>query len=147
MRFRLYGVISLVFLTLIMSCNDTFDEHDDGIVFDDDCTKIDSATYEKLVGLVYITTDDSIVFDRGINTFKRKIHLIPCNEDIKKYLFKTYNTLLYVKNCQQNPWVEVHGNFITSDTLETLPQFKFNFISFIDSYEDRAELDKKIFGE
>jgi hypothetical protein len=133
-------LISLLFGAILLSCNNRDNAtagFDDKNVTVENCQEFDFEKSSKLVGLAYITTKDTIVFlsTSAIHTFQRKTHLIPCNESLRKDFFREYDIFLYLKNLNDKPWVEVHGNFITSDTIEELPQFMFHYFSFVDSLE------------
>jgi hypothetical protein len=90
-----------------------------------------------LKGTLNINSKDTIVFENidKRNEWQRKIHLIPSSNNLKEYIFKSYDSYLYQKNFNEKFWVSVEGKFIPTDTLEHPQQFIFNFVALIDELE------------
>jgi hypothetical protein len=87
-----------------------------------------------LVGIVSITTSDTILFERGDlrNEWQRKIQLIPCSVSLRDYMLKNYNSFLYLKNFDEKFWVSVYGRFIVQDSSESSPKFLYNNCGLLD---------------
>jgi hypothetical protein len=105
------------------------------------CDQINEDSLVTLKGTLNINSKDTIVFENidKRNGWHRKIHLIPCSNNLKDYIFKSYDSYLYLKNFDEKFWVRVDGKFLTNDTLESRQQFLFNFVALIDELE--AEKD------
>ncbi|MDP2176010.1 MAG: hypothetical protein Q8K70_08885 [Bacteroidota bacterium] len=102
-----------------------------------DCENVFHDRSVVLNGVLYINTKDSLIFHNLdlINQMRygRKMHLIPCNENLKNYIFREYDIFLYLKNHEDNFWVSIEGQFLTPDTLRRPQQFIIKSISIIDT--------------
>lgn len=101
------------------------------------CDEINEDSLVVLEGTLNINSKDIIVFENvdKRNEWQRKIHLVPCSNNLKDYIFETYDSFLYLKNFDEKFWVKVEGNFLTADTLEYPQQFLFQFVALIDEIE------------
>jgi hypothetical protein len=90
-----------------------------------------------LKGTLNINSNDTIVFENidKRNKWQRKIHLIPCSDNLKNYIFKSYDSYLYLKNVDDKFWVRVDGKFLSTDTIKSTQVFVFNFVALIDELE------------
>lgn len=101
------------------------------------CDQMNEDSLVFLKGTLNINSKDTIVFENidKKNHWQRKIHLIPCSNDLKDYILSMYDSYLYLKNFDEKFWVSVEGKFLTSDTLESPQQFLFHFVALIDELE------------
>ena len=101
------------------------------------CDKIDEDSLIILKGTLNINSNDTIVFENidKRNGWHRKIHLIPCSNNLKDYIFKSYDSYLYLKNFDDKFWVRVDGKFLSTDTTKSTQVFVFNFVALIDELE------------
>ncbi len=85
------------------------------------CDQINEDSLITLKGTLNISSKDTIVFENidKRNKWQRKIHLIPCSNNLKDYIFKSYDSYLYLKNFDEKFLVSVEGNFLTAGTLES----------------------------
>jgi len=99
------------------------------------CDKIDEDSLIILKGTLNINSNDTIVFENidKRNGWHRKIHLIPCSNNLKDYIFKSYDSYLYLKNFDDKFWVRVDGKFLSTDTTKSTQVFVFNFVALIDA--------------
>ena len=105
------------------------------------CDKIDEDSLIILKGTLNINSNDTIVFENidKRNGWHRKIHLIPCSNNLKDYIFKSYDSYLYLKNFDDKFWVRVDGKFLSTDTTKSTQVFVFNFVALIDELEALAD--------
>ena len=105
------------------------------------CDKIDEDSLIILKGTLNINSNDTIVFENidKRNGWHRKIHLIPCSNNLKDYIFKSYDSYLYLKNFDDKFWVRVDGKFLSTDTIKSTQVFVFNFVALIDELEALAD--------
>jgi len=105
------------------------------------CDKIDEDSLIILKGTLNINSNDTIVFENidKRNGWHRKIHLIPCSNNLKDYIFKSYDSYLYLKNFDDKFWVRVDGKFLSTDTTKSTQVFVFNFVALIDELEAPAD--------
>ena len=105
------------------------------------CNQINEDSLVTLKGTLNINSKDIIVFENidKRNEWHRKIHLIPCSNNLKDYIFNSYDSHLYLKNFDEKFWVSVEGKFLTADTLGSPPQFLFHFIALIDELEAKTD--------
>jgi hypothetical protein len=101
------------------------------------CDQINEDSPVILKGTLNINSNDTIVFENidKRNKWQRKIHLIPCSNNLKNYIFKSYDSYLYLKNFDDKFWVRVDGKFLTTDTIKSTQVFLFNFVALIDELE------------
>ena len=105
------------------------------------CDQFDEASLVTLKGTLNINSKDTIVFENidKRNGWHRKIHLIPCSNNLKDYIFKSYDSYLYLKNFDDKFWVRVDGKFLSTDTTKSTQVFVFNFVALIDELEALAD--------
>ncbi len=101
------------------------------------CDQMNEDSLVFLKGTLNINSKDTIVFENidKKNHWQRKIHLIPCSNNLKDYIFSTYDSYLYLKKFDEKFWVSVEGKFLNTDTLESPQQFLFHFVALIDELE------------
>ena len=101
------------------------------------CDQFDEASLVTLKGTLNINSKDTIVFENidKRNGWHQKIHLIPCSNSLKNYIFKSYDSYLYLKNFDDKFWVRVDGKFLSTDTTKSTQVFVFNFVALIDELE------------
>lgn len=131
---KLYLIPFVLFI--ISSCqNSTIETHEE--IQTNLCDQINEDSLVILKGTLNINSKDTIVFENidKRNEWQRKIHLIPCSNNLKEYIFKSYDSYLYQKNFNEKFWVSVEGKFIPTDTLEHPQQFIFHFVALIDELE------------
>ncbi len=105
------------------------------------CDQINEDSLVTLNGTLNIDSKDKIVFENidERNGLHRKIHLIPCSNNLKDYIFKSYDAYLYLKNFDEKFWVRVDGKFLANEAPEARPQFLFNFVALIDELEAKTD--------
>lgn len=105
------------------------------------CEQINEDSLVTLKGTLNINSKDTIVFENidKRNGWHRKIHLIPCSNNLKDYIFKSYDSYLYLKNFDDKLWVRVDGKFLSTDTIKSTQVFVFNFVALIDELEALAD--------
>lgn len=105
------------------------------------CEQINEDSLVTLKGTLNINSNDTIVFENidKRNGWHRKIHLIPCSNNLKNYIFKSYDSYLYLKNFDDKFWVRVDGKFLSIDTTKSTQVFVFNFVALIDELEALAD--------
>lgn len=105
------------------------------------CEQINEDSLVTLKGTLNINSKDTIVFENidKRNGWHRKIRLIPCSNSLKNYIFKSYDSYLYLKNFDDKFWVRVDGKFLSTDTTKSTQVFVFNFVALIDELEALAD--------
>lgn len=107
------------------------------------CDRIVNDSLVELKGVIYVSTKDTIIFHKSDfiqkNRYGKKMHLIPCDENLKNYLFKEYDIFLYLKNHNDNFWVSIEGGYLASDTLRQPQQFLLKSISILDSEQNNKD--------
>ena len=105
------------------------------------CEQINEDSLVTLKGTLNINSKDTIVFENidKRNGWHQKIHLIPCSNSLKNYIFKSYDSYLYLKNFDDKFWVRVDGKFLITDTTKSTQVFVFNFVALIDELEALAD--------
>ena len=131
---KLY-IASFVFFILSSCQNSNTEKADD--LQKSLCDQINEDSPVILKGTLNINSNDTIVFENidKRNKWQRKIHLIPCSNNLKNYIFKSYDSYLYLKNFDDKFWVRVDGKFLTTDTIKSTQVFLFNFVALIDELE------------
>jgi hypothetical protein len=131
---KLY-VASFVFF-ILSSCQNSNTEKADNLQ-KSLCDQINEDSLVILKGTLNINSNDTIVFENidKRNKWQRKIHLIPCSNNLKNYIFKSYDSYLYLKRFDDKFWVRVDGKFLTTDTIKSTQVFLFNFVALIDELE------------
>jgi hypothetical protein len=131
---KLY-VASFVFFILSSCQNSNTEKADD--LQKSLCDQINEDSIVILKGTLNINSNDTIVFENidKRNKWQRKIHLIPCSNNLKNYIFKSYDSYLYLKRFDDKFWVRVDGKFLTTDTIKSTQVFLFNFVALIDELE------------
>lgn len=131
---KLY-VASFVFF-ILSSCQNSNTEKADNLQ-KSLCDQINEDSIVILKGTLNINSNDTIVFENidKRNKWQRKIHLIPCSNNLKNYIFKSYDSYLYLKRFDDKFWVRVDGKFLTTDTIKSTQVFLFNFVALIDELE------------
>ena len=131
---KLY-VASFVFF-ILSSCQNSNTEKADNLQ-KSLCDQINEDSIVILKGTLNINSNDTIVFENidKRNKWQRKIHLIPCSNTLKNYIFKSYDSYLYLKRFDDKFWVRVDGKFLTTDTIKSTQVFLFNFVALIDELE------------
>ncbi len=135
---KLYIIPFVLFI--ISSCqNSNLETHEE--IQTNLCDQINEDSLVTLKGTININSKDTIVFENidKRNEWQRKIHLIPCSNNLKEYIFSYYDSYLYLKNFDEKFWVSVEGKFITADTLEHPQQFLFHFVALIDELEANTD--------
>lgn len=94
-----------------------------------------------LKGVLNITTDGILLFQCADSSYSgiSKIQLIPSTEYLVSYVFKAYNSFLYLRNFDDKFWVLVEGNFIPSVSENSPRRFKFSFIALISESEAMSD--------
>lgn len=131
---KLYKILYV--LLIVSSCqNFTLETKED--IQTSLCEQINDDSLVTLKGTLNINSKDTFVFENidKRNKWQRKIHLIPCSNNLKNYIFKSYDSYLYLKSFDEKFWVSVQGKFLTTDTLESTQQFLFHFVALIDELE------------
>jgi len=128
--------ISTFFFFIVASCQNSNTEKANDLQ-KSLCDQIKEDSLVTLKGTLNINSKDTIVFENidERNGLHRKIHLIPCSNNLKDYIFKSYDYYLYLKNFDEKFWVRVDGKFLTNDAPESPHQFLFNFVALIDELE------------
>jgi hypothetical protein len=131
---KLY-IASFVFFILSSCQNSNTEKADD--LQKSLCDQINEDSPVILKGTLNINSNDTIVFENidKRNKWQRKIHLIPCSNNLKNYIFKSYDSYLYLKNFDDKFWVRVDGKFLTTDTIKSTQVFLFIFVALIDELE------------
>lgn len=129
-RFRF---IFLIALMLSVSCNERSYQNDI-------CNKIDSDSLIQIKGVAYISSKDTIIFHKSdfikSRRYGRKLHLIPCNEGLKNYIFEEYDNFIYLKNHNDHFWMKIEGQYLTSDTLRRPQQFLLKTVTILNINEN-----------
>ena len=105
---KLY-IASFVFFILSSCQNSNTEKADD--LQKSLCDQINEDSPVILKGTLNINSNDTIVFENidKRNGWHQKIHLIPCSNSLKNYIFKSYDSYLYLKNFDDKFWVRVDG--------------------------------------
>jgi hypothetical protein len=84
----------------------------------------------NLKGSIYVNSKKNILLERfdKLKINQDKIHLVPCSDYLRDYVYKNYDSYLNTKNTDEKFWVSVYGRFIHTDTLNSTPEFLFNFL-------------------
>lgn len=131
---KLYIIPFAIFI--ISSCHHsspkTYEDIQTGL-----CDQMNKDSLVTLKGTLNINSKETIVFENidKRNEWQRKIHLVPCSNNLKDYIFKSYDSYLYLKKFDEKFWVSVEGKFLTTDTQESPKQFLFNFVALINELE------------
>jgi hypothetical protein len=107
------------------------------------CGQITEDSLITLNGTLNLNSTNIIIFE-NVEKRDRKIHLIPCSNDLRDYVFKTYDSYLYLKGFEEKFWVSVNGKFLTADSLESPPQFLFQFIALTGKPNAQGNSGKKL---
>ena len=142
---KLY-IASFVFFILSSCQNSNTEKADD--LQKSLCDQINEDSPVILKGTLNINSNDTIVFENidKRNKWQRKIHLIPCSNNLKNYIFKSYDSYLYLKNFDDKFWVRVDGKFLTTDTIKSTQVFLFNFVALIDELEALTDSSQAMRG-
>lgn len=128
---------TILFVLLIVSSCQNSDPETHKKIQSSLCDRINEDSLVTLKGTLNINSKDTIIFENidKRNEWQRKIHLIPCSNNLKDYVFNSYDSYLYLKNFDEKFWVSVEGKYLTTDTLESPHQFLFHFVALIDELE------------
>lgn len=103
------------------------------------CTYLKRDSLQILKGTLNISSKGDFVFENftNHNIWQRKTHIIPCSEQLKDYIIRSYDSFLYLKNLDDDFWVSIEGVYVDSDTLN-IPEFIFCSVSLIDEQEAKT---------
>lgn len=114
-------LIFLISILFVCSCNHKSSE------LKNNCDLIDISSLSNLKGALYVNTKNDIIFHESDminkNRYGKKIRLIPCDNEIKEYIFKEYDIFLYLKQHQDHFIVSINGVYLTSDSVRKPQEF------------------------
>lgn len=126
---RITNSIFLISILLVCSCNHKATE------LKYSCDLTNSSSFLNLEGALYVNTKNEIIFHESEminkNRYGKKIHLIPCANEVKEYIFKEYDIFLYLKQHEDHFMVSVDGVYSTSDTLRKPQEFLVKSINVL----------------
>jgi len=133
-------VFVLVSIWLVSSCGNKSGNNADNKTSEtalDLCNQLRPDSIITIRGLLTIGSDSIMnfeVFDMK-NEPSKKIQIIPCSPNLKEYIVRTYTSYLNLKNEYEKFGLSIDGEYLKVDTLQSPPQFLFNFVSLIGNSE------------
>lgn len=129
------SIVILILMLFLSSCFERMDK--EGKQSADLCSQYSEDTIEILKGTLNINSKGKFIFNdlKYRDSWQQKTQLIPCSEDLKKYIEGSYDAYLNLRNFDEDFWVFLEGEYIASDTIDRLPEFLFSFVALIDEME------------